>query len=66
MAEYKVTLSIGYSGAVQEDIIEVDDDELADCETEYERQDLLNEYWRDWAGSYIEGDITPAEEDDNE
>ena len=55
MAQLKVHLSIGYPGANHEDIIDVDDGELAECETEQEREDLLTQYWVDWSNDYIEG-----------
>jgi hypothetical protein len=55
MAQLKVSLSIGYPGANHEDIIEVDDDELAECQTEQEKDDLLTQYWVDWSNNYIEG-----------
>ena len=51
MAMYRVSLSIGYPTATHEDVIEVDDDELAACETEDQVHDLLNQYWVDWSNS---------------
>jgi len=57
MSEYKVSLSIGYINASQEDVIEIDDDELNDCKTDEERETLIWEYWRDWSGNYIDGHI---------
>ena len=58
----KVTLGIGYAGANHEDEIEIDDDDYASCETDKQRQDLLDEYWRDWSNNYIDGciEIIPA------
>jgi hypothetical protein len=53
----KVTLGIGYPGANHEDEIEIDDTELAECETEAQKEKLLDEYWRDWANNYIDGGI---------
>jgi len=55
MVKVRVTLSIGYPTAKCEDIIEVDDDEYNACETEDEKQDLLNENWQEWASNYIDG-----------
>lgn len=55
MADLKVTLSIGFAGAAHEDVIDVDDEELAECKTDREREDLLTQYWQDWANNYIEG-----------
>ena len=51
----KVTLSIGYAGARHVDIIDVDDVEYNECETEEQRHDLLYDYWNDWSGNYIDG-----------
>ena len=51
----KVTLSIGYPTAKHEDILDIDDTEWSECETEEERDDLLNEYWQDWSNNYIDG-----------
>jgi len=53
----RVTLGIGFAGANQEDVIEIDDDDYASCETEAQKEDLLNEYWRDWSNNYIDGGI---------
>lgn len=55
MANLKVTLSIGYPTAKHEDVIEVDDDELNECETEEDREKLIDQYWQEWAWNYIEG-----------
>ena len=61
MAKYRVTLSIGYPTATHEDVIDVDNDELAACENEEQVQDLLHEYWIDWSNNYIDGSIDPAD-----
>jgi len=55
MAKLKVTLGIGFANIRQEDEIEVDDEELDKCETEQEKLDLLEEYWKDWSNNYIDG-----------
>ncbi len=55
MAQLKVTLGIGVHNANQEDIIEVDDDELAECETDEQRDELFEDYWKNWSGNYIDG-----------
>lgn len=57
MAKMKVELSIGFPSATHDDVIEVDDDELAECETEEEKDDLLYDYWTEWANNYIEGNF---------
>ena len=51
----KVTLSIGYSTANREDVIEVDVDEYNECETDEERDNLLYQYWKDWSSDFIDG-----------
>ena len=56
MAKLKVSLGIGYPTAVKADIIDVDDFDLENCETEEEKEDLLLGYWQEWANNYI--DIT--------
>jgi len=55
MPKLKVTLGIGYPTATHEDIIEIDDTEWAECETDEEREDLINSYWTDWSNNYIDG-----------
>lgn len=57
MAKYKLTLGIGYHGATHEDVIEISDDEFTGCETEQDRQEVLNSYWMDWSGNFIDGGI---------
>lgn len=55
MAQLKVHLGIGYPTATHSDVIDVDDDELAECETEQDREELLQSYWQDWANNNIDG-----------
>ena len=55
MPKLKVTLSIGYSGATHEDVLEIEDDEWVSCETDEEREKLIDDYWGDWANNYIDG-----------
>jgi hypothetical protein len=57
----KVTLSIGFVGATHEDIIEIDDDIYNECKTDKEKADLLDDYWDEWAGNYINGSIDIVE-----
>lgn len=59
----KVYLSIGFPTANHEEIIDVDDNELASCKTEEEREKLLSEYWTEWASGYIDGGHELVEED---
>lgn len=55
MPKLKVSLSIGYPTAKHEDVINVDDEEYNACETDNDREELLESYWRDWSNNYIEG-----------
>ena len=51
----KVELSIGYPMATHEDVIDVDDDDYNACENDRQREEFLEEYWKDWANNYIDG-----------
>jgi len=53
-----VNLSIGYPTATREDIIEIDDTEYEECETDDEKENLIQEYWNEWAQNYIDGGWT--------
>jgi hypothetical protein len=55
MPKLKVSLSIGYAGARRDDVIEIDDDDWNDCDTEEDREKLIDEYWTDWSQQYIDG-----------
>ena len=55
MPKIKVTLSIGFANATQEDTLDIPDDEWESCETDDEREKMIDEYWRDWAWNYIDG-----------
>jgi len=57
MAKYKVTLSIGFPSAAREDEIEVSDEELAGCLNADQKEELLNDYWQEWAWDRIDGRI---------
>ncbi len=61
MPKARVTLGIGISNAYQEDIIDIDDTEWEECETDEEREDLLNVYWTHWSNEYIDGGIEVVE-----
>lgn len=50
----QVFLSMGLSGCKKEDIIEIDDDELADCETQKEKDELIEQYTKDWFWNEID------------
>ena len=49
----KVELSIGYPTATHNDVIEFDADKYNECESDEEREELLAEYWQEWANDYI-------------
>ena len=61
MPQIKVSLSIGLANATQKDIIDIDETEWSECETDEQREDLINEYWRDWSVNYIDGDAELVE-----
>ena len=62
MAKFKVSLGIGFANAYQTDVLDVDDDDLANCKTDDDREDLLQSYWQDWANNYIDGAITEVKD----
>jgi len=55
MPTIKVSLNIGISNASQEDELDIDEDEWDACETDEDRDELMNEYWKDWMWNYIDG-----------
>ncbi len=57
MPQAEVTLSIGFSTATHEDILDIDEDAYQACKSEEDRETLLNEYWQNWANNYIKGSI---------
>lgn len=56
MAKFEVTLNIGMNGE-QKDVIEIDDEDLAGLTGEA-REEFLHGEWKEWAGNYIDGEIT--------
>jgi hypothetical protein len=54
MPELKVSLGIGFANAHQKDILDIDDDEWNACETEEDREKLIDEYAIEWAWNYID------------
>ncbi|WP_067986164.1 DUF7167 family protein [Neptuniibacter pectenicola] len=55
MPQIKVSLNIGLVNATQEDIIDIDETEWSECETDEQREDLISDYWRDWSNNHIDG-----------
>jgi hypothetical protein len=51
----KLSLNIGLANASQEDEHEVEVDDNWNGLTEDEREEFLNEYWKDWSSNYIDG-----------
>ena len=54
MPTIKVSLSIGFPAATRREEIEIDDDEWNGCDTDEERDALMDEYAKEWALDYIE------------
>ena len=63
MPKLEVTLGIGIANAMREDVIEIEDDEWNQCETEEDREKLINEYAADWAWNYIDIGANLLDED---
>jgi hypothetical protein len=55
MVQARLTLSIGFVGGKHEEVIDIPDEEYNDCETDMDRQRLLDMYWNDWSSNYIDG-----------
>lgn len=56
MPKLRVTLSVGLAGANRSDIIEIDDDEWNECETDACKEKLIDLYATAWAWEYIDID----------
>lgn len=54
MAKFEVKLSIGLADATREDEFEIDDEELAECETEEARERLIEDYAKEWSYNYLD------------
>ena len=55
MVKIKVSLSIGFAGCTQRDILEIPQEEWDACKNEQENWKLMNDYWVDWSNNYIDG-----------
>lgn len=62
MPTLKLSLGIGFNNARQHGEVEIDEDEWNDCETEEEREELINQYAQDWARDYIDIDSEVVEQ----
>ena len=58
MARITWEVEDGYVGKSRPHFTEVDDDELAECETEDERNDLINDYVQEDFDNHISFSIT--------
>ena len=54
MPQLKVTLGIGFSNAHQRDTLDIDEAEWDDCESDEDREKLIDEYAQEWAWNYID------------
>lgn len=54
MPTLKVSLGIGFANARQTEEIEIDEEEWNDCESEEDREKLIDQYAQDWALNYID------------
>lgn len=54
MPKLKVSLGIGFSGARHDDVLDIDDKEWGDCESDSDREKLIDDYAKDWAWNYID------------
>jgi len=54
MPKLKVSLGIGFANANQSDVIDIDEAEWKACETEQDKDALINEYAKEWAWEYID------------
>lgn len=54
MPKLEVTLGIGYVAPQREDVIEIDDHVWDACETDEEREELIDQHAWDWANNYID------------
>ena len=62
MAIFTMHLGIGVANASQYDEVEIPDEELAACETENEREKLIDRYLQDWMWNHIDAAIWEKEE----
>jgi len=51
----EVTLSIGFAGAEHKDVLEIHKDEWDACLNQDQREELMNDYWKEWSYNYIDG-----------
>ena len=55
MPKLKLSLSIGFANAEQKETIDICETEWSECETDEERDRLIDGYWTDWSNNYIDG-----------
>ena len=49
-----VSLGIGIANAKQEEEVEIDDDEWNSCQSDEDREKVIDQYALDWAWGYID------------
>lgn len=62
MPKISVSLGIGFAGARQEDIIEINKEEWEACSNEQERNELMDESAIEWAWNHIDIGWSEVEE----
>ena len=61
MPKFNVSLSIGHPNATRKDVIEINEEEWVNCETDSDREALIDSYTQEWAWNYIEISAVPVE-----
>jgi hypothetical protein len=64
MPKLKVSLGIGFNGAVHRDVFEIDQEDWDDCKTEQDRETLINNIAMEWAWNYIDIGTTVVEDEE--
>lgn len=54
MAKYIFYVSTGYVGSKREEEVEICDEDIAECETDDEVEDLVQEVYLEWLHSHID------------
>ena len=54
MPKIRVSLNIGFPNARQEEILDIPEDEWNSCETDRDKEKLIDEYATEWAWDYID------------
>ena len=54
MAKFKFRIGIGYVGCEEEEVVEIPDEYLNDCESDKEKEKLIDEWFNEWVWQQIE------------